>query len=151
MNRKKNSDAFSCGLQRDSLLIILKHYTHWRFDRGGWANINLDVTAKLIRVFGTGDKRRLTTRFQAVSPPRTGRYASYSAFIGIIPGIAGHEINSKLSKRKISISGQYHPKPTNRSVYVMILDVEFRISKAFEILKASRKGQVKELEHGVMR
>ena len=44
------------------------------------------------------------------------------------------EINSKLSKRKINISGQY--LKTNDQIGYVILDVDSKISKeAFEILK----------------
>jgi D-3-phosphoglycerate dehydrogenase len=65
-------------------------------------------------------------------PPQAGTHRILHIHRNI-PGVLG-EINSKLSKRKINISGQY--LKTNERIGYVILDVDSNISQeAFEILK----------------
>lgn len=127
---EKNGDAFSSELQGLPNVILTPHI-------GGsteeaQANIGLDVTAKLIKYLELGTSEGSHTVPPVSLPPQAGTHRILHIHRNI-PGVLG-EINSKLSKRKINISGQY--LKTNERIGYVILDVDSAISKeAFEILK----------------
>ena len=127
---EKNGDAFSSELQGLPNVILTPHI-------GGsteeaQANIGLDVTAKLIKYLELGTSEGSHTVPPVSLPPQAGTHRILHIHRNI-PGVLG-EINSKLSKRKINISGQY--LKTNERIGYVILDVDTAISKdAFEILK----------------
>ena len=130
---EKSGDVFSSGLQGLSNVVLTPHI-------GGsteeaQANIGLDVTAKLIKYLELGTSEGSHTVPPVSLPPQAGTHRILHIHRNI-PGVLG-EINSKLSKRKINISGQY--LKTNERIGYVILDVDSTISKeAFEILKSVR-------------
>jgi len=127
---ERNGDPFSSELQGLPNIILTPHI-------GGsteeaQANIGLDVTAKLIKYLELGTSEGSHTVPPVSLPPQAGTHRILHIHRNI-PGVLG-EINSKLSKRKINISGQY--LKTNERIGYVILDVDTAISKdAFEILK----------------
>jgi len=127
---EKNGDRFLSPLQNLTNTILTPHI-------GGsteeaQANIGLDVTAKLIKYLELGTSEGSHTVPPVSLPPQAGTHRILHIHRNI-PGVLG-EINSKLSKRKINISGQY--LKTNERIGYVILDVDTAISKdAFEILK----------------
>ena len=127
---EKSGDVFSSVLQNLPNVILTPHI-------GGsteeaQANIGLDVTAKLIKYLELGTSEGSHTVPPVSLPPQAGTHRILHIHRNI-PGVLG-EINSKLSKRKINISGQY--LKTNERIGYVILDVDTAISKdAFEILK----------------
>jgi hypothetical protein len=77
-------------------------------------------------------KRRLAHRPPVSLPPQAGTHRILHIHRNI-PGILG-QINSRLSKRGLNITGQY--LNTNPDIGYVILDVESKVSKeAFEILR----------------
>lgn len=134
---ERNGDAFYSVLQNLSNVILTPHV-------GGsteeaQANIGLDVTAKLIRYLEFGDSQGSHT----VPPISLSPQADTHRILHIhrnIPGVLG-QINSRLSKHNINITGQV--LKTNDSIGYVILDVETKLSQeAFEILK-SIKGTIR--------
>jgi D-3-phosphoglycerate dehydrogenase len=127
---EKSGESFKSGLQGLPNVILTPHI-------GGsteeaQANIGLDVTAKLIKYLELGTSEGSHTVPPVSLPPQAGTHRILHIHRNI-PGVLG-EINSKLSKRKINISGQY--LKTNERIGYVILDVDSAISKeAFEILK----------------
>lgn len=127
---EKNGDAFSCGLQNLPNVILTPHI-------GGsteeaQANIGLDVTAKLIKYLELGTSEGSHTVPPVNLPPQAGTHRILHIHHNI-PGVLG-EINSRLSKRGLNITGQF--LNTNPEIGYVILDVDSKISKeAFEILK----------------
>ena len=134
---EKNGDAFSTVLQNLPNVILTPHI-------GGsteeaQANIGLDVTAKLIKYLELGTSEGSHTVPPVSLPPQAGTHRILHIHKNI-PGVLG-EINSRLSKRGINITGQY--LKTNDDIGYVILDVDTKISKeAFEILK-DIKGTIK--------
>jgi D-3-phosphoglycerate dehydrogenase len=134
---EKSGDSFVSVLQNLPNVILTPHI-------GGsteeaQANIGLDVTAKLIKYLDFGTSEGSHTVPPVSLPPQAGTHRILHIHKNI-PGVLG-EINSRLSKRGINITGQY--LKTNDEIGYVILDVESRISKeAFEILK-DIKGTVK--------
>ncbi len=134
---EKTGDPFKCELQNLPNVILTPHI-------GGsteeaQANIGLDVTAKLIKYLDYGTSEGSHTVPPVSLPPQAGTHRILHIHRNI-PGVLG-EINSRLSKVGINITGQY--LKTNDEIGYVILDVESKISKeAFEILK-SVKGTVK--------
>lgn len=127
---EKNGDPFESVLQNLSNVILTPHI-------GGsteeaQANIGLDVTAKLIKYLDFGTSEGSHTVPPVSLPPQAGTHRILHIHKNI-PGVLG-EINSRLSKRGINITGQY--LKTNDDIGYVILDVDSKLSKeAFEILK----------------
>lgn len=96
------------------------------------ANIGLDVTSKLIKYLDFGTSEGSHTVPPVSLPPQAGTHRILHIHRNI-PGVLG-EINSRLSDRRINITGQY--LKTNDEIGYVILDVESKLSKeAFELLK----------------
>jgi D-3-phosphoglycerate dehydrogenase len=127
---EKNGDAFVSVLQNLPNVILTPHI-------GGsteeaQANIGLDVTSKLIKYLDFGTSEGSHTVPPVSLPPQAGTHRILHIHKNI-PGVLG-EINSRLSKRGINITGQY--LKTNDDIGYVILDVDSKLSKeAFEILK----------------
>lgn len=127
---EKNGDAFESGLQNLPNVILTPHI-------GGsteeaQANIGLDVTAKLIKYLELGISQGSQTVPSVSLPPQAGTHRILHIHKNV-PGVLG-QINSRLSKGGINITGQY--LKTNDEIGYVILDVDHKISKeAFEILK----------------
>ena len=134
---ERNGDAFTSVLQNLPNVILTPHV-------GGsteeaQANIGLDVTAKLIKYLEYGDSQGSHTVPPMSLSPQPGTHRTLHIHKNI-PGILG-QINSRLSKSKINITGQV--LKTNDSIGYVILDIETKLSQeAFEILK-SIKGTVR--------
>lgn len=134
---EKNGDPFLCELQGLPNVILTPHI-------GGsteeaQANIGLDVTGKLVKYLDFGTSEGSHTVPPVSLPPQAGTHRILHIHRNI-PGVLG-DINSRLSKRGINITGQY--LKTNDEIGYVILDVESKLSKeAFEILK-SVKGTVR--------
>jgi len=127
---EKNGDPFSTVLQGLPNVILTPHI-------GGsteeaQANIGLDVTAKLVKYLDFGTSEGSHTVPPVSLPPQAGTHRILHIHRNI-PGVLG-DINSRLSKRGINITGQY--LKTNDEIGYVILDVESKLSQeAFEILK----------------
>ncbi len=127
---ESTGDRFTCSLQNLPNVILTPHI-------GGsteeaQANIGLDVTSKLIKYLDYGTSEGSHTVPPVSLIPQAGTHRILHIHKNI-PGVLG-EINSRLSKRNINITGQY--LNTNPEIGYVILDVESKISKeAFEILK----------------
>ncbi|MGH9946349.1 MAG: phosphoglycerate dehydrogenase [Pyrinomonadaceae bacterium] len=127
---EKFGDEFKSILQNLPNVILTPHI-------GGsteeaQANIGLDVTAKLIKYLDFGTSEGSHTVPPVSLPPQTGTHRILHIHKNI-PGVLG-EINSRLSKRGINITGQY--LKTNEEIGYVILDVDSELSKqAFAILK----------------
>ncbi len=127
---EKNGDAFSSVLQNLPNVILTPHI-------GGsteeaQANIGLDVTSKLVNYLELGTSEGSHTVPPVSLPPQSGTHRILHIHRNI-PGVLG-QINSRLSKRGLNITGQF--LNTNTEIGYVILDVDSRISKeAFEILK----------------
>lgn len=127
---EKNGDRFESGLQNLPNVILTPHI-------GGsteeaQANIGLDVTAKLIKYLELGISQGSHTVPSVSLPPQAGTHRILHIHKNV-PGVLG-QINSRLSKGGINITGQY--LKTNDEIGYVILDVDHKISKeAFEILK----------------
>jgi D-3-phosphoglycerate dehydrogenase / 2-oxoglutarate reductase len=127
---ERTGDPFECTLRGLPNVILTPHI-------GGsteeaQANIGLDVTAKLVRYLDYGTSEGSHSVPPVSLPPQEGTHRILHIHKNI-PGVLG-EINSRLSKRGINITGQY--LKTNDQIGYVILDVDHKISKeAFEILK----------------
>lgn len=127
---EKNGDPFLCELQGLPNVILTPHI-------GGsteeaQANIGLDVTAKLVKYLDFGTSEGSHTVPPVSLPPQAGTHRILHIHRNI-PGVLG-DINSRLSKRGINITGQY--LKTNDEIGYVILDLESKLSQeAFEILK----------------
>jgi len=127
---EKNGDPFLCELQGLPNVILTPHI-------GGsteeaQANIGLDVTAKLVKYLDFGTSEGSHTVPPVSLPPQAGTHRILHIHRNI-PGVLG-DINSRLSKRGINITGQY--LKTNDEIGYVILDVESKLSQeAFDILK----------------
>ncbi len=134
---EKSGDAFYSVLQNLPNVILTPHV-------GGsteeaQANIGLDVTAKLIRYLEFGDSQGSHTVPPMSLSPQAGTHRILHIHRNI-PGVLG-QINSRLSKSKINITGQV--LRTNDQIGYVILDIESKLSKdAFEILR-SIKGTIR--------
>ena len=127
---EKSGDPFACELQNLPNVILTPHI-------GGsteeaQANIGLDVTSKLVKYLDFGTSEGSHTVPPVSLPPQAGTHRILHIHRNI-PGVLG-EINSRLSKRRINIVGQY--LNTNPDIGYVILDVESKLSQeAFDILK----------------
>jgi D-3-phosphoglycerate dehydrogenase len=134
---EKNGDVFASSLQNLPNVILTPHI-------GGsteeaQANIGLDVTSKLIKYLELGISEGSHTVPPVSLPPQESTHRILHIHRNV-PGILS-QINSRLGKSGINISGQY--LKTNEEIGYVILDVDSRLSKeAFEILK-SIKGTIK--------
>lgn len=134
---ERNGDVFACDLQNMSNVILTPHI-------GGsteeaQANIGLDVTGKLVKYLDFGNSEGSHTVPPVNLPPQAGTHRILHIHKNK-PGVLG-EINSRLSKRGINITGQY--LKTHDDIGYVILDVDTKLSaEAFEILKGV-KGTIK--------
>lgn len=134
---EKNGDAFSSVLQNLPNVILTPHI-------GGsteeaQANIGLDVTSKLVKYLELGISAGSHTVPGVSLPPQAGTHRILHIHRNV-PGVLG-QINSRLSKVGINITGQY--LKTNDEIGYVILDVDSKLSQeAFEILKGI-KGTLK--------
>lgn len=134
---ERSGDAFSSVLQNLPNVILTPHI-------GGsteeaQASIGLDVTAKLIKYLDFGTSEGSHTVPPVSLSPQAGTHRILHIHKNI-PGVLG-QINSRLSKKGINITGQY--LKTNDAIGYVILDVDSRISQeAFEIIKGV-KGTVR--------
>jgi D-3-phosphoglycerate dehydrogenase / 2-oxoglutarate reductase len=134
---EKNGDAFSSELQNLPNVILTPHIGGSTEEAQG--AIGLDVTAKLIKYLELGISEGSHTVPSVSLRPRPGTHRILHIHKNV-PGVLG-QINSRLSKRGINITGQY--LKTNESIGYVILDIDSKLSKeAFEILKGIR-GTVK--------
>ena len=96
------------------------------------ANIGLDVTSKLIKYLELGISEGSHTVPPVSLPPQAGTHRILHIHRNI-PGMLG-QINSRLSKSEINITGQF--LNTNPEIGYVILDVDSKLSKeAFKIVK----------------
>lgn len=127
---ENNTHEFTNILQNTPNVILTPHI-------GGsteeaQANIGLDVTSKLIKYLELGTSEGSHTVPPVSLPPQSGTHRILHIHRNI-PGVLG-QINSRLSKRGLNITGQF--LNTNPEIGYVILDVDSKISKeAFEILK----------------
>ena len=134
---EKNGDPFSSVLQGLPNVILTPHI-------GGsteeaQANIGLDVTSKLVKYLELGISAGSHTVPGVSLPPQAGTHRILHIHRNV-PGVLG-QINSRLSKVGINITGQY--LKTNGEIGYVILDVDSKLSQeAFEILKGI-KGTLK--------
>jgi D-3-phosphoglycerate dehydrogenase len=130
---EKRGDKFTSILQNTPNVILTPHI-------GGsteeaQANIGLDVTAKLIKYLELGTSEGSHTVPPVSLPPQAGTHRILHIHRNI-PGVLGN-INSRLSKRGLNITGQY--LNTNPEIGYVILDVDSRISsEAFDIVREVR-------------
>ena len=134
---EKNGDPFSSVLQGLPNVILTPHI-------GGsteeaQANIGLDVTSKMVKYLELGISAGSHTVPGVSLPPQAGTHRILHIHRNV-PGVLG-QINSRLSKVGINITGQY--LKTNDEIGYVILDVDSKLSQeAFEILKGI-KGTLK--------
>jgi D-3-phosphoglycerate dehydrogenase len=127
---EKQGDKFTSILQKTPNVILTPHI-------GGSTEeaqnaIGHDVTGKLIKYLELGTSEGSHTVPPVSLPPQAGTHRILHIHRNI-PGILG-QINSRLSKRGLNITGQY--LNTNPDIGYVILDIDSRVSKeAFEIVK----------------
>ncbi len=127
---ERNGDPFTSVLQGLPNVILTPHI-------GGsteeaQANIGLDVTSKLVKYLELGISAGSHTVPGVSLPPQAGTHRILHIHRNV-PGVLG-QINSRLSKVGINITGQY--LKTNEEIGYVILDVDSELSQeAFEILK----------------
>jgi D-3-phosphoglycerate dehydrogenase len=130
---EKSGAVFSSVLQNLPNVILTPHI-------GGsteeaQSNIGVDVTSKFIKYLELGISEGSHTVPAVSLPPAAGTHRILHIHRNI-PGILS-QINSRLGKSKINISGQY--LKTNDEIGYVILDVDSHVSsEAFEILKGIR-------------
>ncbi len=134
---ERSGDPFSSILQNLPNVILTPHI-------GGsteeaQANIGLDVTSKIVKYLELGISAGSHTVPGVSLPPQAGTHRILHIHRNV-PGVLG-QINSRLSKVGINITGQY--LKTNDEIGYVILDVDSKLSQeAFEILKGI-KGTLK--------
>ncbi len=134
---EKSGHEFTNILQNTPNVILTPHIGGSTEEAQG--AIGLDVTHKLIKYLELGTSEGSHTVPPVSLPPQAGTHRILHIHRNI-PGILG-QINSRLSKRGLNITGQF--LNTNPEIGYVILDVDSRISKeAFEILKGI-KGTVR--------
>lgn len=134
---ERSGDAFSSVLQNLPNVILTPHIGGSTEEAQG--AIGLDVTSKLIKYLDFGTSEGSHTVPSVSLPPQIGTHRILHIHRNV-PGILS-QINSRLSKRGLNITGQY--LKTNERIGYVILDVDSKISKeAFEILKGI-KGTIK--------
>jgi D-3-phosphoglycerate dehydrogenase len=127
---EKQGDTFTSILQNTPNVILTPHI-------GGSTEeaqhaIGHDVTGKLLKYLELGTSEGSHTVPPVSLPPQAGTHRILHIHRNI-PGVLG-QINSRLSKRGLNITGQY--LNTNPEIGYVILDVDSRISKeAFDIVK----------------
>lgn len=134
---EKNGDAFSSILQNLPNVILTPHIGGSTEEAQG--AIGLDVTNKLVKYLELGTSEGSHTVPPVSLPPQAGTHRILHIHRNV-PGILG-QINLRLSKRGLNITGQY--LKTNDAIGYVILDVDHRISReAFELVKGI-KGTIK--------
>jgi D-3-phosphoglycerate dehydrogenase / 2-oxoglutarate reductase len=134
---EKNGDEFTSVLQNLPNVILTPHIGGSTEEAQG--AIGLDVTNKLVKYLELGTSEGSHTVPPVSLPPQAGTHRILHIHRNV-PGILS-QINSRLSKRGLNITGQY--LKTNDVIGYVILDVDSRISReAFEILKGI-KGTIK--------
>jgi len=127
---EKNGDEFRSVLQ-NLLNVILTPHVGGSTEEAQ-ANIGFDVAEKLISYIELGNSMG-SLSVPPILLPQQARTHRILHIHKNIPGVLG-EINSRLSKRKINILGQY--LKTNDEIGYVILDVDTKLSsEAFAILK----------------
>ncbi|MEO7539911.1 MAG: phosphoglycerate dehydrogenase [Pyrinomonadaceae bacterium] len=127
---ERNGDVFTSILQNLPNVILTPHIAGSTEE--AQANIGLDVTAKLIKYLELGTSEGSHTVPAVSLRPQAGTHRILHIHRNI-PGVLG-QINSRLSRSKINIAGQY--LKTNEDIGYVILDVDSKLStEAFEILK----------------
>ncbi len=130
---EKKGDAFSSVLQNLPNVILTPHIGGSTEEAQG--AIGLDVTHKFIKYLELGSSEGSHTVPPVSLPPTAGTHRILHIHKNI-PGILS-QINSRLGRSKINISGQY--LKTNDEIGYVILDVDSHVSReAFEILKDIR-------------
>lgn len=134
---EKQGDAFASVMQNLQNVILTPHI-------GGSTEeaqeaIGVDVISKLVNFLELGISEGSHTVPAVSLPPTAGTHRILHIHRNQ-PGVLS-QINSRMSKNGINISGQY--LKTNEEIGYVILDVDSRVSKdAFEIIK-SIKGTIK--------
>jgi D-3-phosphoglycerate dehydrogenase / 2-oxoglutarate reductase len=127
---EKNGDAFASSLQNLPNVILTPHIGGSTEEAQG--AIGLDVTSKLIKYLELGISEGSHTVPAVSLPPTAGTHRILHIHRNV-PGMLS-QINSKLSKRGLNITGQF--LNTNTDIGYVILDVESKVSQeAFEILR----------------
>ncbi|MGB7202938.1 MAG: phosphoglycerate dehydrogenase [Pyrinomonadaceae bacterium] len=134
---EKNGDEFTSVLQNLPNVILTPHIGGSTEEAQG--AIGLDVTNKLVKYLELGTSEGSHTVPPVSLPAQAGTHRILHIHRNV-PGILG-QINSRLSKRGLNITGQY--LKTNDAIGYVILDVDHRISReAFELVKGI-KGTIK--------
>ncbi len=134
---EKNGDEFTNILQNTPNVILTPHIGGSTEEAQG--AIGLDVTHKLMKYLELGTSEGSQTVPPVSLPPQAGTHRILHIHRNV-PGILG-QINSRLSKRGLNITGQY--LKTNEEIGYVILDVDHRISReAFELVRGI-KGTIK--------
>ncbi len=134
---EKSGDRFTSILQNTPNVILTPHIGGSTEEAQG--AIGLDVTSKLVKYLELGNSEGSHTVPPVSLPPQMGTHRILHIHRNI-PGVLG-QINSRLSKRGLNITGQF--LNTNPEIGYVILDVDSKISKeAFEIVKGV-KGTIK--------
>lgn len=134
---EKSGDRFTSILQNTPNVILTPHIGGSTEEAQG--AIGLDVTSKLVKYLELGNSEGSHTVPPVSLPPQMGTHQILHIHRNI-PGVLG-QINSRLSKRGLNITGQF--LNTNPEIGYVILDVDSKISKeAFEIVKGV-KGTIK--------
>ena len=134
---EKSGDKFESVLQNLPNVILTPHIGGSTEEAQG--AIGLDVTHKLVKYLELGTSEGSHTVPPVSLPPQAGTHRILHIHRNV-PGILG-QINSRLSKRGLNITGQY--LKTNEEIGYVILDVDHRISReAFELVKGI-KGTIK--------
>lgn len=127
---ERSGDAFASSLQNLPNVILTPHIGGSTEEAQG--AIGLDVTSKLIKYLELGISEGSHTVPPVSLPPQASTHRILHIHRNV-PGILS-QINSRLGKNGINITGQY--LKTNEEIGYVILDVDSKISKeAFEILK----------------
>lgn len=134
---ERQGDAFASVLQNVPNVILTPHIGGSTEEAQG--AIGLDVTSKLVNYLEFGSSQGSHTVPAVNLPPTAGTHRILHIHRNQ-PGVLS-QINSRMSKNGINISGQY--LKTNEAIGYVILDVDSRVSKdAFEILRGV-KGTIK--------
>jgi len=127
---EKKGDLFATVL-RDLPNVILTPHIGGSTEEAQ-ANIALDVASKFVKYLEFGISEGSHTVPAVSLPPTAGTHRILHIHRNV-PGVLG-QINSRLSRSGINISGQY--LKTNEEIGYVVLDVDSKISTAaFEILK----------------
>lgn len=127
---EKNGDTFTSPLQGINNVILTPHIGG--STQEAQANIGEDVSSKLFNYLEKGISFGSHTIPALSLPPQEGTHRILHIHNNV-PGVLS-DINTKLSKNKINILGQY--LKTNEAIGYVVLDVDKTLSKAaVELLK----------------